>query len=197
MNLETLIALIDRDLDEGLPLTESRHLREFLAAHDDWRRYYESLKQLEGAARATPLIHPSPGFADRVMERIALEDALALGGAGREAEGASPRQLRWERWGVWVAAAAVAALALLVTPIAGYMSSGSFTDAFDKAVYGIESVGGAVTGVMDASPSVVESVSLSQAVWGVGLALAVLAAVVVIDVLVARRERRSALRARN
>ncbi len=197
MNLETLIRLMDRDLDEGLPPVESRRLREFLAAHEDWRRYYESLKQLEGAARAAPLIHPSPGFADRVMERLAREDALALGGAGLEGAGLPPRQGRWERWGALVAAAAVAALALLVGPIAGYVSGESFSEAFDTAIYGIESVGGAVTGVMDASPSAVESVGLFHPVWGVGLALAVLAAVVVADVLVARRERRSALRARS
>ncbi len=91
----------------------------------------------------------------------------------------------------------MAALALLAGPIAGYLTSESFTGAFDTVIYGIESVGGAVTGVMDSSAPAVESVALSQPVWGIELAIAALAAVVVVDLLVARRERRSALRTRS
>lgn len=138
MKLETVLELIDRDLDGDLTPSEDARLHAFLERHSDWKRYRDSMERLDRAARSTPLIHPSPGFADRVMGRISEESYVVH--SVRTSRMARPR--RGSQRTVLQLAASAGLVAAMVLAAANYVP--------------VES--DAINGLVTASMQVVESI---------------------------------------
>lgn len=194
MNLEPVTHLIDRELDGEATPEESRRLREFLGRNPDWNRYFESMRRLETAARSAPLIHPSPGFADRILARIEEESSTARaegrrGGASETREGNETREANgWGSRLSWIggAAAAVAGL-LIVSPWSSSAPAESIGETASEAMRIVESFGVGVADFLAEPGGVFEWVFSMEPAVSWAPALSAFVVVLAINFICARK----------
>jgi len=116
MHCEEVKALLDRGLQGGLDLQESRDLQEHVARCEGCRAAHDHVLRFLAAVEGGPEGEPPPGFADRVMARVRAES--------RGPAGFFPS---WPQ--VAFAVATVAALGILVLAV----PADGMTDAFSRA----------------------------------------------------------------